>query len=77
MALINIMLASKWCRRHRKGTRSSFFVVPSSISSVPESSSPSSKQSNCFDEWSATDCKIMMLVAVVSYSYLLYLSIFG
>ncbi|TYH55702.1 hypothetical protein ES332_D09G253000v1 [Gossypium tomentosum] len=61
MALINIMLASKRCRRHRKGTRSSFSVVPSSISSVPESSSLSSKQSNCFDEWSATDCKIMML----------------
>ncbi|KAL4284557.1 hypothetical protein GQ457_16G028890 [Hibiscus cannabinus] len=73
MALINIVLASKR-RRHRKATGSSFFVS-GSIASV-KSSSPSPKQSGFFDEWPA-DCLVVILVVVVSYSYLLYLSIFG
>ncbi|KAK8482995.1 hypothetical protein V6N11_069184 [Hibiscus sabdariffa] len=73
MALINIVLASKR-RRRRKGTGSSFFV-PGSIASV-KSSLPSPKQSEFFDEWPA-DCLVVILVVVVSYSYLLYLSIFG
>ncbi|KAK8557216.1 hypothetical protein V6N13_013492 [Hibiscus sabdariffa] len=58
MALINIVLASKR-RRHRKATRSSFFV-PGSIASV-KSSSPSPKQSGFFDEWPA-DCLVVILL---------------
>ncbi|EOY05678.1 Uncharacterized protein TCM_020619 [Theobroma cacao] len=75
MALINIILASK--RRHRRGRSGSSFSATRSIWSSPSSSSSSSSQhSNYFDEWPA-DCQIMILVAVASYSYLLYLSIFG
>ncbi|KAK9009657.1 hypothetical protein V6N11_036187 [Hibiscus sabdariffa] len=67
------MLASKR-RCRRKGTGTSVYV-PRSRSPSP-SSLPSPKQSDLFDEWSA-DCLVVMLVAVVSNSYLLYLSIFG